>query len=183
MRMKTEHKALLEVLRSRFESHPERHPHRKWSEVEEALATEPQVFDALLAMEESGGQPDVVEPEPNPEAIAFIDCSPESPKGRRSLCYDHEGWLSRKEHRPKGNALEVARDMGLELCSEADYLLLQRVGRFDQKSSSWLKTPADFRALGGALFGDYHFGRVFIYCNGAQSYYASRGFRCVLRFG
>jgi hypothetical protein len=132
-------------------------------------------------MERTGGEPDVVAVDQQSREVLFVDCSEETPKGRISLCYDREGLESRKDHPPKGTAMEMAAAMGIEILTEPEYFQLQTVGEFDTKTSSWLKTPADIRKLGGALFGDRRFGRVFIYHNGAQSYYAARGFRGCLR--
>ncbi len=168
---------LLEVLKRRFTAHAARHPRTEWKTVEGRLKAHPAKLHALLAMEQSGGEPDVVELDGHEGQVVYIDCSPESPAGRRSLCYDHAGWLSRKEHRPAGNAVEQAAAIGIELLTEDQYYQLQQYGMFDQKTSSWLKTPDEVRAQGGAIFGDRRYGRVFVYHNGAQSYYAARGFR------
>lgn len=179
-----EHQALLATLQRRFEQHPQRHPTTTWAQVQTRLADHPQALRTLAAMEAAGGEPDVVElPGQGVEpkgAITFCDCAPESPTGRRSLCYDDAGLQSRKENRPAGSAVETAAAMGLRLLSEIEYLALQALGPFDQKTSSWLLTPEALRREGGALFGDYRYGRAFVYHNGAQSYYAARGFRGLL---
>lgn len=167
----------LSVLEARFERHPERHEGVAWAVVAARLAKRPEAVRVLAAMEASGGEPDVIGVEAGSGKVVFCDCAAESPAGRRSLCYDREGWASRKEHQPAGNAVDAAAALGVELLDEEQYRALQRVGTFDTKTSSWLRTPAELRALGGALFGDCRYGRVFIYHNGAQSYYAARGFR------
>ncbi len=172
-----DHDMLLERLKKRFAANRTRHPGTEWKTVEGRLKAQPAKLDAIMAMEQSGGEPDVVVLDGRKEEITFIDCSPETPAGRRSLCYAHESWLSRKEHRPAGNAIDSARDMGIELLTEDQYFQLQQYGAFDLKTSSWLKTPDEVRAEGGAIFGDRRYGRVFVYHNGAQSYYAARGFR------
>lgn len=158
-----------------------RHPGLSWDTVRARLDARPERLRSLQAMEESGGEPDVLALDPISGEIVFVDFAPESPKGRVSLCYDREGLESRKEHKPKTSALDLATEMGIELLTEAEYFELQTRGEFDQKTSSWLRTPPELRALGGALFGDRRYGRVFIYHNGAQSYYAVRGFRGSLR--
>ncbi|URI07053.1 DUF4256 domain-containing protein [Aquincola tertiaricarbonis] len=179
-----EHQALLATLQQRFEQHPQRHPTTTWAQVQARLTDQPQALRTLAAMEATGGEPDVVElagqGDQTKGAIAFCDCAPESPTGRRSLCYDDAGLQSRKENRPAGSAVEMAAAMGLRLLCEAEYLALQTLGPFDQKTSSWLLTPEALRREGGALFGDYRYGRGFVYHNGAQSYYAARGFRGLL---
>lgn len=175
----SETEALLDALGARFAAHTHRHPGLSWSDVEARLLAQPAKLEAVFAMEQSGGEPDAVVF--GGAQLAFVDCAPESPLGRRSLCFDREGWESRKEHRPAGSAAELAEAMGIELLNEAEYHALQQFGEFDLKTSSWLKTPADIRALGGALFGDRRFGRVFVYHNGAQSYYGARGFRGIVR--
>lgn len=166
---------LLHILRTRFAKHPERHKDLEWAEIEDRLLKNPEKLWALNEMEESEGEPDVTGYE-NGQYV-FSDCSPESPKGRRSLCYDAAALEARKEHKPKGSAQEMAADMGVELLTEEQYFHLQSLGNFDIKTSSWLQTPAEVRKLGGAIFGDRRFGRVFIYHNGADSYYGARGFR------
>lgn len=173
--------ALIEVLQMRFEKHPERHPRISWSEVLARLESSPAKLDALAKMEETGGEPDVVGRDERTGGIVFFDCSPQTPKGRTSVCYDREGWESRKEHRPAGNAIDMAAAMGIGILTEDEYRHLQSFGEFDTKTSSWVATPAEMRKLGGALFGDRRYGRVFFYHNGAQSYYAVRGFRGSLR--
>lgn len=173
--------ALLRTLKSRFEKNMHRHPGRDWETVRAAWARSPAPRAALAAMEDSGGEPDVVHLEGDASAILFCDCAAESPAGRRSLCYDRAGMDARKENKPGGSAVEAAAAMGIELLSEAQYHALQGFGAFDTKTSSWLSTPKDVRALGGALFGDRRYGRVFVYHNGAQSYYAVRGFRGLVR--
>jgi Protein of unknown function (DUF4256) len=172
---------LLNVLSKRFAAHHNRHKGLSWDDVEKRLVKRPELLEALDAMEATGGEPDVVGYDKKSDAYIFMDCSPESPKDRRSLCYDDEALASRKEHKPKGSALGWARDIGVQLLSEADFHFLQQLGEFDTKTSSWLDTPKEVRKLGGAIFGDRRFGRVFIYHNGAESYYAARGFRVVLR--
>lgn len=172
--------ALLATLRSRFERHPARHPGLAWPAVEARLVARPEALRALQAMEASGGEPDVVGAAAADGAVTFVDCAAESPAGRRSLCYDQAGLESRKEHRPAGNAVDAAAAMGARLLDEAGYRALQSHGVFDAKTSSWIATPDDVRALGGALFCDHRYGRVFTYHNGAQSYYAVRGFRAAL---
>ena len=167
---------LLATLRERFEQHPRRHPGVKWDAIEKKL--DAAKLKVLAAMERTGGEPDVVELN---GALVFCDCAPESPKDRRSVCYDGEALRARKENKPKTSALELARAIGVEVLDEAQYAALQKVGPFDEKTSSWLKTPPEMRALGGALFGDHRFGRVFTYHNGAESYYAARGFRGFVR--
>lgn len=178
---KTETDRLLRTLQSRFEQHPARHAGVAWGQVLARLQAKPAAMKALAAMEASGGEPDVIGVEAGSGEILFCDCAAESPLGRRSLCFDGEALNARKENKPAGSAAEMADEMGVELLSEAQYRALQQLGEFDLKTSSWIATPADVRALGGALFCDRRYGRVFVYHNGAQSYYAARGFRALLR--
>ena len=172
---------LLKTLKARFEKYPNRHAGIQWMKVQKKLQDQPQKMWSLFEMEKTGGEPDVVGFEKKSDDYLFYDCSPETPDGRRSLCYDREGLESRKEHQPKNSAVDLATAMGIELLTEAEYQQLQKLGTFDAKTSSWLKTPTAMRKLGGALFADFRFGNVFVYHNGAQSYYAGRGFRGVLR--
>jgi len=173
--------ALLRTLKVRFEKNSHRHKGLEWLKVQARLESNSEKLWSLHEMERTGGEPDVVDYDPQTGEFIFCDCSPESPAGRRSICYDREGLESRKEHKPKNSAAEMAAAMGIELLTEADYRRLQELGNFDMKTSSWLKTPAAIRDLGGALFGDFRYGNVFVYHNGAQSYYAARGFRASLR--
>ncbi len=172
---------LLTVLKNRFETHIERHRSLDWRHIQQKLEQNPEKLWSLYMMEETGGEPDVVSLNRSSGEYLFFDCSPETPEGRRSLCYDREALESRKKYKPEHNAVDMAADFGIELLSEDEYLELQKFGPFDTKTSSWLKTPDKIRAQGGALFGDCRFGRVFIYHNGAESYFAARGFRGVLR--
>lgn len=173
--------ALLSLLKTRFEKNPQRHQGLEWAKVHARLEANPQKLWSLNEMEETGGEPDVVDCDQTSGEYVFYDCSAESPKGRRSLCYDHEALESRKEYKPENSAIEMASQMGIELLSEEQYRALQQLGNFDAKTSSWILTPPELRKLGGAIFGDYRFGRVFVYHNGAESYYAARGFRASLR--
>ncbi len=173
--------SLLATLRARFEAHLQRHKDMDWADVEARLEAVPARLKALLAMEATGGEPDVVGRDAATGEILFFDCAPESPAARQSLCYDRAALDARKEHKPRSSAVDMAAELGVELLTEAQYLALQRLGEFDQKTSSWLRTPPEVRALGGAIFGDRRFGRVFVYHNGAQSYYTGRGFRGALR--
>lgn len=168
---------LIQILKERFEAHTKRHSAVTWSAVESRLKARPEKLKVLQAMEDTGGEPDVVAVDPKTGELTFVDCSAETPKGRRSVCYDAAALASRKENKPKTSALEQAEKIGIEILSEEDYRHLQTLGTFDSKTSSWVKTPAEIRALGGAIFCDYRFGRVFTYHNGAESYYAVRGFR------
>ncbi|MFS8608880.1 MAG: DUF4256 domain-containing protein [Gammaproteobacteria bacterium] len=172
--------ALLDTLKARFEQNMHRHPGLEWDKVRAKLEADPKKLRTLAEMEKTGGEPDVVGYDEKTGTYLFFDCSPESPKGRRSVCYDREARESRKEHAPKSSAVEMAAAMGAELLDEEQYRQLQRLGEFDLKTSSWIKTPSDVRELGGALFCDRRYGRVFTYHNGVQSYYAARGFRCWL---
>lgn len=172
------YEALLATLQRRFAAHPHRHPNMQWSLVLERIARQPERMCTLLAMEENGGEPDVTGFDPERGTVTFTDCCAESPAGRRSLCYDEAALHARKHNKPAGSAMGLATTMGATLLDEAQYLHLQTLGTFDQKTSSWLRTPDDIRAKGGALFGDSRYGRVFVYHNGAESYYAARGFRC-----
>jgi hypothetical protein len=172
---------VLTTLKTRFERNMHRHPGLDWVQVAARLESKPEKLRSLGEMESTGGEPDVVGQDPKTGAFLFFDCSPESPRGRRSVCYDREGLNSRKEHKPKNNAVDMAAEMGIELLTEAEYRQLQQLGEFDTKTSSWLWTPPGIRELGGALFGDRRYGQVFVYHNGAQSYYAVRGFRGSLR--
>jgi len=172
---------LLAALKARFEKNLNRHPGLAWAEVQTRLAAKPDKLWSLLQMESSGGEPDVVAHDIKTDEYIFYDCSAESPAGRRNCCYDREALDSRKEHKPKYNALDLAAAMDLELLTEDQYRELQKLGNFDTKTSSWVKTPAEVRKLGGALFCDRRFGRVFVYHNGAQSYYSGRAFRGLLR--
>lgn len=178
---KPERDQLLRTLRSRFEQHPARHAGLAWAQVLARLDAAPAALKALAAMESSGGEPDVIGVEAGTGELLFCDCAAESPAGRRSLCFDDEALHARKENKPPGSAAGLAREMGVELLSEAQYRALQQLGQFDLKTSSWIATPDDVRALGGSLFCDRRYGRVFVYHNGAQSYYAARGFRALLR--
>ena len=171
---------IISILKLRFEKNMQRHEGLDWKIVQEKLINQPEKIWSLNEMEISRGEPDVIFLEKNNE-IYFVDCSAESPKDRRSFAYDYEGQISRKEHQPKNNAIDLAKTMKIELLTEQDYRALQKVGIVDQKTSSWLKTPESIRKLGGAIFGDYRYGTVFIYHNGAQSYYAARGFRGKLK--
>lgn len=168
---------LLAILKSRFEKNQKRHKEVEWKDVEIRLSAHPEKLWSLNQMQETGGEPDVVGEDKESGEIIFVDCSPESPIGRRGLCYDRQALDSRKEHKPEGSVVETAVAMGIELLTEDEYRDLQNHGEFDKKTSSWVRTPADIRKLGGALFCDYRYGKVFVYHNGAQSYYAVRGFR------
>ena len=170
-------KELLDTLQGRFEKHMHRHKALVWDKVRVRLDANTDKLWSLHEMERTGGEPDVVGHDKKTGEYLFFDCALESPKGRTSVCYDREGLESRKENKPKNNAIEMAADMGIELLTEEQYRELQTHGEFDTKTSSWVKTPADIRKLGGALFCDRRFGHVFVYHNGAQSYYAARGFR------
>jgi len=171
---------LLATLKTRFDNNMRRHAGLDWPAVQTRLDAHPAALTALGAMEASGGEPDVVTLAPG-AALTFCDCAPETPAGRRSLCYDRAAREARKEHKPHGSALDLAEKMGVELLDETQYSALQELGEFDSRTSSWLATPPEIRAQDGALFGDRRYGRVFVYHNGAQSYYAVRGFRALLR--
>ena len=172
---------LLSVLKARFERNMGRHEGLEWAKVQAKLEVNDEKLCILGEMERTGGEPDVVGFDKKTGEYIFYDCSAESPKGRRSLCYDREALDARKEHKPKNSAVGMAAEMGVELLSEEEYLELQQLGSFDTKTSSWIKTASDIRKLGGAIFADYRFGRVFVYHNGAESYYAARAFRGSLR--
>lgn len=172
---------LLGILKTRFEKNLNRRQGLGWADVQARLEAHPDKLWSLGEMESTGGEPDVVGREKTTGEYIFFDCSPQSPEGRTSVCYDREALDSRKEHKPKDSAMDMAAAMGVELLTEDEYRELQKLGKFDTKSSSWLKAPPDIRALGGALFGDHRYGRVFIYHNGAQSYYSGRGFRGSLK--
>ena len=170
------------ILKARFEKHLNRHHGVEWTQVQARLeAAPPEKLWSLHQMEDTGGEPDVVGQDSKTGEVTFYDCSEQTPSGRVSLCYDDEALNSRKEHKPKDSAVDLAKAMGIELLTEEEYLALQKLGEFDKKRSSWVKTPADFRKQGGALWGGRSYGRVFIGCNGAESYYAARGFRGVLK--
>jgi hypothetical protein len=172
---------LLSVLRARFEKNTTRHKGLDWTKVQARLETNTEKLRSLNEMERTGGEPDVVSHDKKTGEYIFYDCSAESPKGRRSICYDHESLESRKEYKPENSAINMADAMGIEILSEEQYRELQKLGNFDTKTSSWVKTPADIRKLGGALFCDRRFGKVFLYHNGAESYYGARGFRGSIR--
>jgi hypothetical protein len=173
--------ALLSTLKARFEKNMNCHKGLDWAAVQAKLEANTGKLWSLHEMENTGGEPDIVAYDKKTGEYIFYDCSAESPAGRRSVCYDLEGLESRKEHKPKNNAIDMAANMGMELLSEEEYRELQQLGNFDTKTSSWLKTPPAIRKLGGAIFGDYRYGNVFVYHNGAQSYYGSRAFRGKLR--
>lgn len=180
--MKTEQRQeLLGTLKARFENNMSRHKDIAWLNVQAKLEGKAEKLWSLGEMERTGGEPDVVDYDKKTSEYIFYDCSAESPTGRRSVCYDRAGLESRKEHQPKNNAIDMAAAMGVEVLTEAQYRALQKLGKFDAKTSSWLKTPAGIRKLGGAVFADFRYGNVFVYHNGAQSYYAVRGFRGLLR--
>lgn len=168
---------MLEILKTRFQAHPERHPGLRWEDVEERLHKNENALAVLQRMEESGGEPDTIGAEPGSGALIFCDCAKESPSGRRSLCYDDEALAKRTKNPPAGSALRQAREMGVELMDEALYYQLQTLGEFDLKTSSWIAAPDDIRRQGGALFCERRYGRVFTFHNGADSYYSVRGWR------
>jgi hypothetical protein len=172
---------LFRTLQARFEQHPQRHRGLTWAKVQARLETHPQAVRSLQEMERTGGEPDVIGHDAKTGAYVFCDCSAETPRGRRSVCYDRAALESRKEHKPATSALDMAAAMGIALLSEAEYRALQQLGEFDTTTSSWVLTPPDIRKLGGALFCDRRYGHVFLYHNGAQSYYASRAFRGSLK--
>ncbi|KAA0993469.1 DUF4256 domain-containing protein [Dyadobacter aurulentus] len=172
---------LLETLKARFEKNKNRHKGIDWVKVQEKLEASPEKLWILDEMEVTGGEPDVIGYDQKAGHYIFCDCATESPKERRSLCYDRAAWEARKANKPENTAMDVAAEMGIEILNEEQYNELQQLGEFDLKTSSWLQTPANVRKLGGAIFGDRRFGRVFIYHNGADSYYAARGFRGLLK--
>lgn len=172
---------LLKTLKERFEKNMHRHSGLEWEKVQARLEADANKLWSLSEMERTDGEPDVVAYDERTGAYIFFDCSAETPKGRRSLCYDHEALMARKEHKPENSAVGMAEDMGITLLTEEEYRKLQQLGTFDAKTSSWLKTPQEVRRLGGAIFGDFRYGRVFVYHNGAESYYGARGFRGSLR--
>jgi hypothetical protein len=172
---------LLKVLKARFEKNMNRHEGLEWDKIQAKLEVNTEKLWSLNEMERTGGEPDVVGYDQEKDEYLFYDCSAESPKGRRSVCYDREALESRKNHKPENSAIDLSSAMGIELLTEEQYRELQKLGNFDLKTSSWVQTPSDIRELGGALFCDYRFGHVFVYHNGAESYYAARGFRGSLR--
>ena len=172
---------LINVLQQRFEKNMNRHEGIQWSKVLAKLETNTEKLWSLSEMERTGGEPDIVGYDETTDEYIFYDCSAESPKGRRSVCYDGEALESRKEHKPENSAIDMAVAMGIELLTKEQYCELQKLGKFDMKTSSWLKTPSDIRKLGGAIFGDFRYGNVFVYHNGVESYYGVRGFRGSLR--
>lgn len=172
---------LIALLKLRFEENMQRHQDIEWTAVQKKLEGDQAKLWSLNEMENTGGEPDVVGHDETTGEYIFFDCSAESPKGRRSFCYDREALESRKQHKPKNSAVDMAAEMEIEILNEKEYRQLQKLGDFDSKTSSWLKTPAEIRELGGAIFGDYRYDTVFIYHNGAQSYYSARGFRGLLR--
>lgn len=176
-----EREELLRILENRFEKNNNRHKGIEWNKLQAKLEAAPEKLWSLHKMEETGGEPDVIGQDQKTGEYIFYDCCEESPKGRRSVCYDREGLESRKEHKPQDTAIDMAAAMGIEVLSEEEYRELQQFGNFDAKTSSWLQTPSDIRRLGGAIFADFRYGNVFVYHNGAQSYYAARAFRGSLR--
>jgi Protein of unknown function (DUF4256) len=178
---KVESQKILSTLKQRFEEQMSRHKGLDWASIQARLRNQPKKLWSLGEMENTGGEPDVVGQDKKTGEYIFMDCSVESPAGRRSLCYDREGLESRKEHAPENSAIDMAEAMGIEILDEAQYLTLLKLGKFDTKTSSWLLTPAPIRKLGGAIFADFRYGTVFVYHNGAQSYYAGRAFRGVLK--
>ncbi|RXK61993.1 DUF4256 domain-containing protein [Lacibacter luteus] len=176
-----EREALLSTLQKRFEKNGNRHKGIAWNDVQQKLDASPEKIWSLNQMEQTGGEPDVIGYDKKTGEYLFCDCSAETPKDRRSICYDHEALEARKEHKPENSAVQMAEDMGVELLNEEQYRALQQLGEFDLKTSSWIVTPAPIRKLGGALFADRRYDHVFVYHNGAQSYYAARGFRGMLR--
>jgi hypothetical protein len=179
--LREDREELLSELKTRFEDNMNRHEGLEWAKVQAKLEANDEKLWSLGEMERTAGEPDVVGFDKKTGEYIFYDCSAESPKGRRSLCYDREAWESRKEHKPKNSAMGMAAEMGIELLTEEQYQELQKLGNFDAKTSSWMTTPSDIRKLGGAIFGDFRFGRVFIYHNGAESYYGARAFRGSVR--
>ncbi|NTV31363.1 DUF4256 domain-containing protein [candidate division WWE3 bacterium] len=177
----TEQKELLDVLKERFEKNMKRHHHHDWETIEAALTSHPTTVWSISQMELTGGEPDVVAFDPKAKEIYFVDCSAESPSKRRSLCYDQESLDSRKENKPENSAVGMAEEMGIQLLTEDEYRHLQTLGTFDLKTSSWIQTPDPIRKLDGALFADRRYDTVFVYHNSAPSYYASRGFRGLLK--
>lgn len=171
---------LLCALMSRFANNMNRHQGLEWGNIQTKIEANPEKLWSLNEMERTSGEPDVVGYDKTADEYLFVDCSPESPKGRRSVCYDQAALDARKKHKPKNSALNMAVEMGVEILTEEQYRELQRLGEFDTKTSSWVKTPADIRKLGGAIFADFRYGHVFVYHNGAESYYAARGFRSSL---
>lgn len=176
-----ERDALLETLKARFEKHMKRHQGLAWEDVQARLQAHPEKLWSLHEMERTGGEPDVVGRDSKTGEYVFYDCAEESPQGRRSICYDHEALEARKANKPADSAVNMAESMGIRLLTEEEYQALQKLGTFDTKTSSWIETPEDIRKRRGALFGDWRYGRVFVYHNGADSYYAARGFRGVLK--
>lgn len=176
-----QHEEILKTLKGRFEQNMHRHQGLDWAEVQARLEAKPSKLWSLYKMERTGGEPDVVGQDEETGEIIFYDCSAESPVGRRNICYDHEALESRKEHKPQNSAVDMAESMGIELLTEQQYRTLQQLGKFDTKTSSWIKTPDDIRQLGGALFADHRYEHVFVYHNSAISYYGVRGFRGSLR--
>ncbi|WP_114939577.1 DUF4256 domain-containing protein [Mucilaginibacter endophyticus] len=172
---------LIGILKTRFEKNMNRHAGMEWAKVQAKLETNAEKLWSLNEMEITGGEPDVIAYDENSGEYVFYDCVAESPKGRRSVCYDHEALEARKEYKPANSAVEMAKDMGIELLNEEQYRELHKLGKFDTKTSSWIKTPDNIRKLGGAIFADYRYDTIFIYHNGAESYYAARGFRGMLR--
>lgn len=172
---------LLRALKARFDKNMNRHQDLEWAQVQAKLEANPEKLWSLNEMEGTGGEPDVVDHDKEKDEYIFCDCSEESPKGRRSVCYDREALESRKKHKPENSVMDMATDMGIELLTEEQYRELQKLGHFDLKTSSWVKTPENIRKLGGALFCDRRYDTVFLYHNGAESYYAARGFRGLLR--
>ncbi len=174
-------KDLLSTLKARFEKNMHRHKGMAWAAIQARLEANGDKLWSLYEMERTGGEPDVIGVDKKTNEYIFYDCSEESPKGRRSICYDHEALEARKEHKPENSAIQMAEDMGIEILTEAEYRTLQSLGKFDSKTSSWIKTPVAIRKLGGAIFADFRYGHIFIYHNGAESYYAARAFRGSLR--